>query len=47
MRGNGGNCRKQKDSDDEGVFFCGAVWVSGVGLERESSKTTAERLKAH
>lgn len=47
MRGNGGNCRKQKDSDDVGVFFCGDVWVSGVGLERASSQTAAEGLKAH
>lgn len=47
MRGNGGNCRKQKDSDDVGVFFRGDVWVSGVGLEWESSKTAAEGLKAH
>lgn len=47
MRGNDGSCREQKISDDGGVFFCGGVWVSGVGLERESLRTADDGLKAH
>lgn len=47
MRGNDGSCREQKISDDGGVFFCGGVWVSGVGLKRESLRTADDGLKAH